>query len=92
LDNSNDAMQTQAQGISLRAGSLLIWSSELPHCNYPNNSNRFRIVQYVKMFEAQDQNPGITNRRREMNRMISKSGCEVTELGSRMLGLKDWEK
>jgi len=89
---SNDAMQTQAQGISLRAGSLLIWSSELPHCNYPNNSNRFRIVQYVKMFEAQDQNPGITNRRREMNRMISKSGCEVTELGSRMLGLKDWEK
>jgi len=84
----NDAMQKQAQNITLRAGSLLIWSSELPHCNNPNFTNHFRIVEYVKMFEAQCQNPGIQNRRSFMNKMVK--GCEVTPLGSKILGLTDW--
>ena len=37
----SDTMQEQAKPITLRAGSLLIWSSELPHCNYPNDSDRY---------------------------------------------------
>lgn len=35
--------------VSMRCGSLLIWSSLLPHCNYANTSDRFRICQYIKV-------------------------------------------
>ena len=46
----DDPMQAWAQPVPMRAGSLLIWNSELPHCNYANDSDRFRMVQYVKCF------------------------------------------
>jgi len=88
--HKDDPIQQQSQNIALRAGSLLIWSSELPHCNYPNTSNNFRMVQYVKMFEAQDNNPGIQCRRKIMKDMLDKSGAQVTTLGSKMLGLTNW--
>lgn len=47
-----DPMHDWAQPVPMRAGSLLVWNSELPHCNFPNNSDRFRMVQYVKCFPA----------------------------------------
>jgi len=34
----------------MRAGSLVVWSSTMPHCNFPNSSSRFRMCQYIKMF------------------------------------------
>ena len=36
----------------MRAGSLLIWDSRLPHGNYPNESSQFRMVQYITFFPA----------------------------------------
>jgi hypothetical protein len=47
-----DPMQHHTQSVPMRARSLLIWNSELPHCNYPNDSSRFRMVQYVKCFPS----------------------------------------
>lgn len=35
------------------AGSLIIWDSGLPHCNYPNNGYDFRIAQYIT-FQRKD--------------------------------------
>ena len=35
-------------------GSLILWDRRLPHCNYPNDDNTFRIVEYIHyMPEAQ---------------------------------------
>ena len=43
--NNNDE---RAEKITAKAGSLIIWDSRLPHCNYPNNSLvDFRYVQYL---------------------------------------------
>lgn len=47
-----EPMLAQTQRVPVRAGSLLVWNSEQPHANYPNDSARFRMVQYVKMFPA----------------------------------------
>ena len=46
----SDPMQAWTQPVPMRAGSLLVWNSELPHCNYANDSDKFRMVQYVKCF------------------------------------------
>jgi ectoine hydroxylase-related dioxygenase (phytanoyl-CoA dioxygenase family) len=35
--------------ILLRKGSLLVFSRELPHNIYPNNSDNFRYAQYLRM-------------------------------------------
>ena len=40
------SLLTQIQ-ISMRAGSLLVWDSRLPHGNYPNESDKFRMVQCI---------------------------------------------
>mmetsp|Transcript_20488 Transcript_20488/g.78550 ORF Transcript_20488/g.78550 Transcript_20488/m.78550 type:complete len:390 (-) Transcript_20488:121-1290(-) len=47
-----DKIGRHGQKISMRKGSIVIWSSCLPHCNFPNESERFRMCQYVKMFPA----------------------------------------
>lgn len=78
------------QKISLRAGSLLIWSSELPHCNYPNDSNRFRKCQYVKMFGAPENPRGLSSRRAFMTESMGSSKAEMTKLGGKLLGFEDW--
>jgi len=44
---------SRAQKIFVRPGSLIIWDSRLPHCNYPNESTtQFRYVQYITYFPA----------------------------------------
>jgi len=47
-----DTMRNDVTKLSMRAGSVLIWNSQLPHGNYPNDSEDFRMVQYVKMTVA----------------------------------------
>ena len=49
---SADPMIGHAQRVPMRKGALLVWNSELPHCNYSNDSNRFRMVQYIQCFPA----------------------------------------
>jgi len=85
-----DFLTEQVQKISSRAGSYVVWSSELPHCNYPNDSNRFRINQYIRMFPAQEGAPG-TDIRVGMMEEYTKE-VEVTDLGKKVLGLESWKK
>jgi len=87
----SDPMQEQIQNVSLRAGSLLIWSSELPHCNYPNDTNKFRFTQYVKMFEAQETSRGLPSRRQTVTGLLQKNNVQTTELGEKLLGLRNWQ-
>jgi len=42
-----------AQKITMRAGSLVIWNSCMPHCNFSNDSSNLRMCQYIKMFPRQ---------------------------------------
>eukprot|EP01087_Luapelamoeba_hula_P024522 TRINITY_DN9360_c0_g1_i1.p1 TRINITY_DN9360_c0_g1~~TRINITY_DN9360_c0_g1_i1.p1 ORF type:complete len:446 (+),score=103.34 TRINITY_DN9360_c0_g1_i1:16-1353(+) len=47
-----DTLVEHAQRISMRKGSLVVWSSRMPHCNYPNDSAGWRYNQYIKMFPS----------------------------------------
>jgi hypothetical protein len=60
----SDPLRAHVQKIPLRAGSLLIWNSLLPHGNFPNTGTgpagahavqeRCRYVQYMHMARASD--------------------------------------
>lgn len=67
-----------------------VWSSEQPHCNYPNDSDRFRINQYIKMFPAQEGGPNTNVRADTIKQMLPKN-FQVSELGMKLLGLKSWK-
>jgi len=46
----NDPIWQRVKHITMKAGSLCIWDSRLPHQNYPNNDNNWRIVQYLTYY------------------------------------------
>ena len=73
----------------MRAGSIVIWTSELPHCNYPNDSNRFRMNQYIRMFPAQEGKPNTDARRETLLRILPKD-LVVDDLGYKLLGISSW--
>jgi hypothetical protein len=74
-----------------------------PHCNFPNNSSQFRMVQYIKMFPARDENntkyDDFVLKRRALMDQLTKyhinndiDKLELDELGRKLLGLKSWFK
>eukprot|EP00761_Pharyngomonas_kirbyi_P000218 gb/GECH01000218.1/.p1 GENE.gb/GECH01000218.1/~~gb/GECH01000218.1/.p1 ORF type:complete len:394 (+),score=114.50 gb/GECH01000218.1/:1-1182(+) len=50
----NDPIRNHVQRMPIRAGSLLIWNSGLPHGNFPNESESGRMIQYIKMASLED--------------------------------------
>jgi hypothetical protein len=48
----DDPLQSHVQKIPLRAGSLLVWNSLLSHGNFPNYSDKARMVQYIRFVPA----------------------------------------
>ena len=45
----------ETEFISMKAGDLLIWNSLLPHGIRPNNSDTFRMAQYISMVPAEEE-------------------------------------
>jgi len=89
----NDPLCDQGVKVPVRAGSLVIWDSRLPHCNFPNDSDKFRYVQYVKMFPKRKNAPTF-NQCREMfiKEMLGKSNFQPSELGNKLFGLQEWSE
>lgn len=78
------------QKITMRKGSLCIWSAELPHCNYPNESNQLRACVYVKMFPKSSLPLGVEGFLKERTKALLRlmpPGLEVTDLGRRLFAL-----
>jgi len=85
----NDFLNSQTRKITSRAGSLVVWSSELPHCNYPNDSNKWRFNLYVKLFPSKEGAPG-TELRKNLVENYTKD-IKVTPLGRKLFGLENYE-
>jgi len=75
--------------IPARAGALIIWRGEQPHCNYPNSSNRLRMNQYVKMLPAHQGAPGTEERTSMLKKMLP-TDFQVSALGRKVFGLEKW--
>ena len=44
-----DPLRASGQRVPLRAGTVCIWDARTAHCNYANDSDRLRMVQYVQV-------------------------------------------
>lgn len=77
----NDTLHRHVHKIPLRKGSLLVWNSLLFHGSFPNQSENWRIVQYVRMNE-----PLFTNAQ------LYPMGFEMTGLGRCLFGLETHSK
>ena len=92
----NEAFLAERQVIGIRKGSLLVWSSELPHCNRGNHSSQFRYCQYIKMIPEQDQDdlPGRAKCIYGITWMDTKRAASQNPkaISSRVLGLRYLKK
>ena len=84
---AEDPIRQHIQRFPIRKGSLLVWDARLPHGNYPNDSNRMRIVQYLHMAPVSDQ----SIRPFPLSKTDLPSDCHLTELGKRLYGFQPWE-
>jgi hypothetical protein len=82
-------MQNQIQAVPVRAGSMIVWRGEMPHCNYPNSSSQFRMVQYIKMFGAQPSGKGFDYRRELLDKHTPQE-IKESPLARKLLGLDEY--
>jgi len=85
---ANDPMIDAGQEIAVRAGSLVIWNSALPHSNYPNRSSEFRMVQYLTMTSAKDGDFAPLFTDIELVRPVPE--YSFSKLGHRLHGFEPW--
>lgn len=75
----------RAEKVFVRPGSLIIWDSRLPHCNYPNESKEyFRLVQYITYFPASQCS--------EKKKRIMKEDAQYINMKIKLKGLNFTEK
>lgn len=55
--NKNTAIHKEAIRVTMRAGSIVIWTSLLPHGSFGNRSQRARAAQFMKAFDHSTASP-----------------------------------
>lgn len=86
--DASDPLQQHVKNIPLRAGSLVIWNQFTFHANHPNQSHRWRINQYVRMYPVRTTRygpiaPNVTD---------YPEGFCMTSLGRKLFGIDKWEQ
>ena len=77
------------QKVPMRKGSCVIWSSCLPHCNYPNSSAKPRACQYIKMFPKQVLSPELQAARKILlTTLLREADFTPSPLGVKLFGLE----
>lgn len=82
----DDPIRDHIQRMPIRRGDLLVWDSRLPHGNYPNNSNKMRIVQYLHMAPVSD----LAIRPYPLIADDLPTDFRLTNLGNCLYGFKPW--
>jgi len=82
----NDPIREHIQKIPIRKGCLLCWNSLTMHANHPNNSDRWRMVHYMRMVPTTGTTYSPKAPYPEAYKEIT-----VTELGKKLFGLEIWE-
>jgi len=89
-----DLMREEILRVPMKAGSLLVWNSQLPHANFPNTSDEFRMVQYIKMIPEEDPRefqPVMWMDKFKTSEWFPE-GFTPSELGRKLLGLEPWDE
>jgi hypothetical protein len=86
----DDPIRKDIQKMPIRKGSLLIWNSRLPHGTYQNYSNRFRMIQYMKMGRNDD--PAIEPVCIGLDDFEVNQSDQLNDLGLKLFGYKEWNE
>lgn len=86
---ADDPLKQHAQKAPIRRGSLLIWDARLAHSNFPCNSDRPRVVQYIQMAEADD--PALGPLCAKEGYLPPASKFTLSEAGKKLYGFKSWD-
>jgi len=74
----NDPLHNFKQRVTMRSGSLLIWDQRVVHGSAQNNSNNFRIAQFIKAFRRQPiGDMRLRNRARRLKAEITRNQCLI---------------
>jgi hypothetical protein len=80
-----DLIRKYLTKICIEPGSLLIWDSRIPHGNFPNQDNTFRIVQYITMHKFVEERA--KSSKILYANLVEPSGIvNLTELGRKLMG------
>jgi ectoine hydroxylase-related dioxygenase (phytanoyl-CoA dioxygenase family) len=87
LVEADDPMRDHIQKITVRAGTLLVWNNLTFHANHPNRSERWRVVQYVRMYPIGKTpfTPLWPAKEFDQHRQI------LTPLARRLFGIDSWQ-
>eukprot|EP00656_Telonema_subtile_P044920 TRINITY_DN51189_c0_g1_i1.p1 TRINITY_DN51189_c0_g1~~TRINITY_DN51189_c0_g1_i1.p1 ORF type:complete len:167 (+),score=20.59 TRINITY_DN51189_c0_g1_i1:146-646(+) len=91
-------MRKHIQKVTMRAGSVVLWDSRLPHGNFPNESGKWRLCQYLGFHPAPSTRtqPGLVKGIIEQMMLERDTGrlpesILDTALGPKLVGLHPWE-
>lgn len=98
---SDDKLYFQKKKICFPAGSFLAWDSRTAHCNYPNSSDSFRMVQYIRLVPSNSLASSLNgkklllkaklaNQEIDENESLDRFPRILTLLGERLHGLTPW--
>jgi len=77
-----DPIRFDIQKVPIRKGSILVWMSSLPHGAFPNDSERIRMIQYIKAADVNDTSLEPLNN----DLSLLPPDFQLTELGKKILG------
>ncbi|CAF3887190.1 unnamed protein product [Rotaria sp. Silwood2] len=94
-----DPIRNEIKQIHVQKGSFIVWDSRLPHGNFPNESDQFRIVQYITFQPAKEDDKRELTSRIDAFHMRTLSSKvdeqldgfpepQLTELGEKIVGLR----
>lgn len=89
----DDPISSNMQKITSRSGSLIVFTAELPHTMFPNESSNFRYAQYLRMtpLSTLELTPALLKKRRALLHAHFPAGFEVTSLGKEVFLLTEEE-
>ena len=74
----NDPLHNFKQRVTMRSGSFLIWDQRVAHGSAQNNSNNFRIAQFIKAFRRQPVGKTrLCKRAKRLNAEIERNQCFI---------------
>ena len=74
----------------MRKGSVCIWDSRLPHGNWPNDDDQFRMVFYLTYFPALEENKIYMDYRKKLAESFCRS-VSISPLGKMITGIEKFD-
>jgi len=90
-----DPLHKQSIRVTARAGSVVIWDQRTTHGSRPNNSERIRYAQFIKIFPSPMDKERQKGRIQAVTEKIKKSGVDISKLddtSKKILGLVPWKE